>query len=85
MTFLKTGQVFDYIRIIMIMKNKIKDQLCMKRRSKPVKYVFNTIYDTAIFFSVFPIGWSCRIYCPYTRLCLPYTHFPCGTSPNRLI
>ena len=35
--------------------------------------------------SAFPIGWSCRVYCPYIRLFLLYARLPCGASPNRLI
>ena len=31
--------------------------------------------------SVFPIGWSCRVFCSYTRLFLLYTRFPHGASP----
>ena len=36
-------------------------------------------------FSVFPIGWSCRVYSSYTRVFLLYTRLPCGASTNWLV
>ena len=35
--------------------------------------IYIYIHNTAIFFSVLPIGLSCRVYCPYTRLFSIYT------------
>ena len=41
--------------------------------------------NTASLFSAFPIGWSCRVYCSYTRPFHLFTQLTCGASPNRRI
>jgi len=49
------------------------------------RYSYMYLDNTAKKNSAFPIGWSCRVYCSYTRPFHLFTRLTCGASPNRRI